>query len=78
MLHNPFRTVPVKILTLFIWSYQYTIGLLFPPSCRYTPTCSQYAIDALNKYGVISGLYKTGKRVLRCHPFTTHSSYDPA
>ncbi|UCH10642.1 MAG: membrane protein insertion efficiency factor YidD [Fidelibacterota bacterium] len=78
MLLSPIRTVPVKVLTLLIWSYRYTIALLFPPSCRYTPTCSQYAIEALNKYGVITGLFKTGKRVLRCHPFSTHSSYDPA
>ncbi|UCD36748.1 MAG: membrane protein insertion efficiency factor YidD [Fidelibacterota bacterium] len=78
MLFSPTRNVPVKILAALIWSYQHTLALLFPPSCRYTPTCSQYAIDALNKYGVITGLYKTGKRVLRCHPFTTDSGYDPA
>jgi putative membrane protein insertion efficiency factor len=72
------RSIPVRRLTTVFWLYQHTFSLLFPPSCRYTPTCSQYAIDALNKYGVAAGLYKSGRRVLRCHPFSTHSSYDPA
>jgi putative membrane protein insertion efficiency factor len=45
--------------------------------CRFTPTCSQYAIDAINKYGPIRGLLKTSWRLLRCNPFSK-GGYDPA
>ncbi|MFB0516579.1 MAG: membrane protein insertion efficiency factor YidD [Candidatus Neomarinimicrobiota bacterium] len=72
------RQALINLLTLLIRVYQNTFSLLFPPSCRYTPSCSQYAIDAISKYGVASGLYRAGKRILRCHPFTSHNSYDPA
>ncbi len=68
----------VRFLTLIVRVYQNTFSLLFPPSCRYTPSCSQYAIDALNKYGTVKGLYRIGMRVLRCHPYANHNSYDPA
>lgn len=46
------------------------------PSCRFYPTCSQYAIDAVNKYGVIRGSFKSIKRILKCHPFHP-GGYDP-
>lgn len=72
------RKAIVKILTILIRVYQNTFSLLMPGTCRYTPSCSQYAIDALNKYGTIKGLYLSGRRILRCHPFSTHRSYDPA
>ncbi|MBA7604479.1 MAG: membrane protein insertion efficiency factor YidD [Calditrichaeota bacterium] len=72
------RKAIVKILTVIIRVYQNTFSLLVPATCRYTPSCSQYAIDALNKHGAIKGLYLSGKRIMRCHPFSTHSSYDPA
>lgn len=49
---------------------------LLPPSCRFTPTCSQYAIEALSKYGPFKGLYLTVKRLLRCRP-GGGSGYDP-
>lgn len=56
--------------------YQKIISPLFPPSCIYSPTCSQYAIEAIGKYGVLKGSYMALKRVLRCTPF--HSGgYDP-
>jgi len=47
------------------------------PKCRYTPTCSQYAIDALRKYGMIKGLWKALRRISRCHPWGG-SGFDPA
>ena len=72
------RSVPVALLILLIQVYRNTFSLVFPPSCRYTPTCSQYAMDALRKYGVVSGLVRAGRRVLRCHPYSRHGSYDPA
>jgi uncharacterized protein len=56
--------------------YQYSISPLKPPSCRFTPTCSQYAIEAIMKYGPFKGFWLALKRVLRCHPWGGHG-YDP-
>jgi putative membrane protein insertion efficiency factor len=56
--------------------YQYAISPLFPPSCRFTPTCSHYAVDALSKYGVLRGGWLSVKRVLRCNPWHP-GGYDP-
>ncbi|WP_456387311.1 membrane protein insertion efficiency factor YidD [Desulfolithobacter sp.] len=56
--------------------YQYFISPLFPPSCRYTPTCSEYAIEALRRHGVIRGSLLALWRILRCHPFA-RGGYDP-
>ena len=64
---------PFIILVRF---YQLCISPLKPPSCRFTPTCSQYAIEALRKHGAIKGLYLTIRRLLRCHPWGG-SGYDP-
>ncbi|OOX79023.1 membrane protein insertion efficiency factor YidD [Snodgrassella alvi] len=49
--------------------YQYAISPLLPPRCRYNPTCSQYAILALQKYGVMKGSWLAIKRICRCHPW---------
>ncbi|HOJ18052.1 MAG: membrane protein insertion efficiency factor YidD [Ignavibacteriales bacterium] len=57
---------------LFIWLirvYQKFISPLFPPSCRFYPTCSEYAVQALSKYGVFKGSLKAIWRILRCNPF---------
>lgn len=56
--------------------YKLLISPLFPPSCRFTPTCSEYAAEAIGKYGFLKGLVLGVKRLLRCHPFTT-GGYDP-
>ncbi len=56
--------------------YQFGISPLIGPKCRYTPTCSQYAIEALHKYGVIKGLWLGIKRIASCHPWGKHG-YDP-
>ena len=56
--------------------YQVAISLLKPPSCRFTPTCSQYAIEAIKKHGPFKGLYLAIRRILRCHPWGG-SGYDP-
>ena len=63
-------------LILLVRFYQLCLSPLKPPSCRFTPTCSQYAIEALRKHGPIKGLYLTIKRLLRCHPWGG-SGYDP-
>lgn len=56
--------------------YQVAISPLKPPSCRFTPTCSQYAIEAIKKHGPFKGLYLAIRRILRCHPWGG-SGYDP-
>ena len=63
-------------LILLVRFYQVCISPLKPPSCRFTPTCSQYAIEALRKHGPLKGLYLTVRRILRCHPWGG-SGYDP-
>ncbi|MGI5874322.1 MAG: membrane protein insertion efficiency factor YidD [Bacillota bacterium] len=65
-----------KILLGLIRFYQLAISPLFPPSCRFTPTCSQYAIEAISKYGVLKGGRKAIWRVLRCNPWCK-GGYDP-
>lgn len=62
---------------LLIKIYQWCISPLFPSVCRFTPSCSQYAIDALRKYGPIKGLGKAAWRILRCNPWGGHG-HDPA
>ncbi|MBO7067963.1 MAG: membrane protein insertion efficiency factor YidD [Bacteroidaceae bacterium] len=64
------------ILIIPIRFYQKFISPLSPPSCRFTPTCSQYAIEALRKHGPFKGTYLAVRRILRCHPWGGHG-YDP-
>ena len=64
------------IFLIPIWIYQKSISPMFPSSCRFTPTCSQYAVEAIKKYGPIKGIWLGTKRLLRCHPWGG-SGYDP-
>ncbi len=57
--------------------YQRKISPAFPPRCRYSPTCSAYAIEAITKYGALKGGWLTFKRLMRCHPFSKHPYFDP-
>lgn len=65
-----------KLLIALIRFYQRFISPALGPHCRYTPTCSQYACEALQKYGAFKGGYLALRRVLRCHPFHP-GGYDP-
>ncbi len=70
------RRVLVFILTLPILFYKACISPLTPPSCRFTPTCSTYALEAIRKHGPLRGTLLAVRRILRCHPWGG-SGYDP-
>jgi putative membrane protein insertion efficiency factor len=64
------------IIVFFLKIYKYTISAILPPSCRFHPSCSEYAVSAINKYGVQKGVWYAIKRFARCHPFG-NGGYDP-
>lgn len=66
-----------KILLGVIRFYQRCISPCFPSCCRYSPTCSAYAYEAVNKYGALKGGWLALRRFLRCHPFSRRDYYDP-
>jgi putative membrane protein insertion efficiency factor len=70
------KKIVIYPLVLLIKGYQLLISPLLPPSCRYQPTCSQYAKEALNKYGLFKGGWLAVKRISKCHPWGG-SGYDP-
>lgn len=70
------RKLLINLLILPIRFYRGYISPMTPSSCRFTPTCSAYAIEALSKHGPIKGLYLAIRRILRCHPWGG-SGYDP-
>jgi uncharacterized protein len=65
-----------KVLILIIRGYKKVISPLLPPSCRFYPSCSTYAIQSLEKYGILKGSIKAIYRILRCNPFNK-GGYDP-
>lgn len=65
-----------KAFLIPVYFYRYCISPLTPPSCRYTPTCSQYMVEAVLKYGIFKGTWLGIKRICRCHPWGG-SGYDP-
>jgi hypothetical protein len=64
------------VLISLLRVYKAVISPLLPPSCRFTPTCSEYAMEAVKKYGALRGMYLGVRRVLRCHPFHP-GGFDP-
>lgn len=70
------RAVLAWLLILPIRFYQLAISPLFPPSCRFVPTCSQYAVEALRRHGPLRGSWLAIRRILRCHPWNP-GGYDP-
>ena len=71
------ETGPVaKCCLLLIKVYRYGISPFFPPCCRYIPTCSEYAAEAVARYGAVRGIRLAVWRILRCHPFVD-GGYDP-
>ncbi|MBQ2222458.1 MAG: membrane protein insertion efficiency factor YidD [Bacteroidales bacterium] len=70
------RRIAIAPLVGLVRFYQVCISPLKPASCRFTPTCSQYALEALRKYGPFKGSWLALRRILRCHPWGG-SGYDP-
>jgi putative membrane protein insertion efficiency factor len=72
----PLRELPRRVIMLPIRGYQKFISPGLPPSCRFTPSCSQYALEAVSKYGAVKGTWLAARRLVRCHPFNS-GGYDP-
>ena len=70
------RRAVVGVMLIPIYIYKVCISPYTPPSCRFVPTCSQYAIEALRKHGPLKGSWLAIRRILRCHPWGG-SGYDP-
>ena len=70
------RSVATKLVLAPIRVYQRLISPLFPRRCKYEPTCSAYAVQAIRDYGILRGLVLAAWRVLRCNPFS-HGGLDP-
>nr|SPS04572.1 putative membrane protein insertion efficiency factor [Candidatus Nitrotoga fabula] len=66
-----------RLFIRLIGLYQYLLSPLMPPTCRFTPCCSQYAREAIEKHGVLRGVWLGMKRVIRCNPWNP-GGYDPA
>ncbi len=71
-----FKSISTKILVVSIKSYKKYISPFLPSSCRFQPTCSEYMLEAVQRFGPFHGTLLGVKRILRCNPFST-SKYDP-
>jgi uncharacterized protein len=60
--------VIARALVLLVRAYQLTLSRMLPPSCRFHPSCSSYAVEALSRHGALRGLSLSAKRIARCHP----------
>ena len=67
--------LPSYLGVVLVYAYRYTLGALFPASCKYHPSCSQYALDALRTHGLVRGSILAGWRILRCNPWS-HGGVD--
>jgi uncharacterized protein len=65
-----------RLFTAAVWVWRLTVGALFPTTCKYHPSCSQYAIDAVRTKGLVRGSLLAGWRLLRCNPWS-HGGFDP-
>jgi putative membrane protein insertion efficiency factor len=67
------KRIPLYLIKV----YQETFRMFLPSSCRFVPSCSEYAEEAILKYGFFKGSVKAAKRLLACHPFSGKAGYDP-
>jgi uncharacterized protein len=68
--------VPALLGIGLVWLYRGTLGALFPTTCKYHPSCSEYAVQALRRHGLVRGSVLAGWRLLRCNPWS-HGGFDP-
>ncbi len=71
-MRSPAQIVAIQLLRAYKWA----ISPMLPPSCRYVPTCSEYAMEAVERYGALRGSWMAVVRLMRCHPFVK-GGYDP-
>ena len=76
MTASAIASVPRRVAVAVIRVYQKVLSPLMPPSCRFTPTCSNYAVGAIQRYGLMHGGWLALKRIARCHPWNP-GGYDP-
>jgi putative membrane protein insertion efficiency factor len=69
-------SILARLAVLMIRGYQVTLSPLLPSACRYQPSCSAYAIEAVERHGALKGSWMGARRILRCHPFA-RGGYDP-
>jgi putative membrane protein insertion efficiency factor len=74
---KPLRDGLSWLITTAVRAYQLCLSPLLGPKCRFQPSCSQYVIDAVRKYGPLRGTWRGAKRICRCHPWN-EGGYDPA
>ena len=70
------KKIGIFLVLIPIYFYKFCISPLTPASCRFTPTCSEYALQAIKKYGPFKGGYLAARRIFRCHPWGVHG-FDP-
>ncbi|TFH71141.1 MULTISPECIES: membrane protein insertion efficiency factor YidD [Cellulomonas] len=63
------RSLPARVLLGLLWVYQRVISPITPPTCRFYPSCSQYAVIAVQRHGAVRGTWLAARRLLRCHPW---------
>jgi len=71
------RSIPVRAALFALRFYKAYLSILFAGSCRFQPTCSRYAYEAIERFGVARGVWLGLKRLLRCHPLSRKFGYDP-
>ena len=69
-------SVPRRLILALIRGYQRALSPALPPSCRFHPSCSQYALEAVGRYGALRGVWLAARRLARCHPFHP-GGFDP-
>jgi putative membrane protein insertion efficiency factor len=73
---HPILLMPRRVLAGLIRGYQLVVSPVLPPSCRFTPSCSQYALEAVRRHGAVRGTWLAARRLVRCHPFHP-GGFDP-
>jgi uncharacterized protein len=70
------RLLPRRSLMAAVRAYQLVLSPMLPPNCRFTPSCSAYALEALSRHGAVRGTWLAARRLARCHPWNP-GGYDP-